>query len=185
MEQNVKGILISRLINEGFGSPAFEYQQHGPIHAATFVVRVRVGDQVIGKGTSRTKKEAERIASAQALEADWRQLLNINSKGAHNTPRNEARYSNRDGYDDNDIGETESMIDDSRADDDSDTEEFLGEAWPVYSEVLAQAVNMAVELSDDKDGPDEVRQIAAKFYKDLLGDLGHQPIPARYLQPEE
>lgn len=42
-------------------------QERGPAHAREFVVRVRVGSDVYGEGTGRSKKEAEQQAAAAAL----------------------------------------------------------------------------------------------------------------------
>jgi ribonuclease-3 len=41
--------------------------ERGPAHAKEFEVRVLIGDEVLGEGTGRSKKEAEQRAAAQAL----------------------------------------------------------------------------------------------------------------------
>jgi len=43
-------------------------EERGPDHAKTFVVELQVGDEVLGRGEGRSKKEAEQLAARQALE---------------------------------------------------------------------------------------------------------------------
>ena len=45
--------------------------EEGPDHAKTFRVQVCLNGDPIGRGTGRTKKEAEQAAAANALEALW------------------------------------------------------------------------------------------------------------------
>ena len=47
--------------------------------------------------------------------------------------------------------------------------------WPIYAAVLAQALDTALELSDDAATPDDVCVAAARLYRDLLTALGHGP----------
>jgi ribonuclease-3 len=46
----------------------------GPDHERWFAVEVSVAGTVLGKGTGRSKRTAERLAAAQALVADWSTL---------------------------------------------------------------------------------------------------------------
>jgi ribonuclease-3 len=39
----------------------------GPDHEPQFVVEVSAGDQVLGRGSGRSKREAEQMAAAEAL----------------------------------------------------------------------------------------------------------------------
>ena len=41
--------------------------EHGPDHAKTFEMEARLNSNVIGRGTGRSKREAEQAAAAQAL----------------------------------------------------------------------------------------------------------------------
>ena len=50
-----------------------------------------------------------------------------------------------------------------------------GERWPIYSAVLEGALEAALELSGDDATLDDVRQDAARLYRDLLSELGHGP----------
>ncbi|GGM11460.1 putative dsRNA-binding protein [Deinococcus aerophilus] len=47
--------------------------------------------------------------------------------------------------------------------------------WPIYSSVLQAALETALELAPEDTTLDEVRQDAARLYRDLLEELGHGP----------
>lgn len=47
--------------------------------------------------------------------------------------------------------------------------------WPIYAQVLAQSVEAALEFAEDDDTLADVQAAAARFYRDLLTDLGHGP----------
>ena len=50
-----------------------------------------------------------------------------------------------------------------------------GGVWPVYAPVLAEAVEAAMEFAREDATLDDVRRDAARFYRELLLDLGHGP----------
>ena len=50
----------------GLGVPDYVIEDDGPDHMKTFVARVRVGDQLYGRGTGRSKKQAEQGAAETA-----------------------------------------------------------------------------------------------------------------------
>jgi ribonuclease-3 len=50
-----------------------------------------------------------------------------------------------------------------------------GGRWPIYAPVLAEALEVALELADDEAELDDVRRDAARLYRGLLADLGHGP----------
>jgi ribonuclease-3 len=54
----------------GLGVPEYLIEDAGPDHEKTFTARVRVGDDVYGHGTGRSKKEAEQ----QAAETAWQTI---------------------------------------------------------------------------------------------------------------
>ncbi|MGH3504383.1 MAG: ribonuclease III family protein, partial [Nocardioidaceae bacterium] len=54
----------------GLGVPEYVIDDSGPDHEKTFVARVRVGADLYGHGTGRSKKEAEQ----QAAETAWRTI---------------------------------------------------------------------------------------------------------------
>jgi ribonuclease III len=49
-------------------APSYEVSDKGPDHAKVFFAEVRVGGGVLGRGTGSSKKLAERLAAAAALE---------------------------------------------------------------------------------------------------------------------
>ena len=64
---NPKGAL-QQLTQHTTGRPLYELvEQHGPDHDRVFDVQVRIDDEVIGRGSGRTKQEAEKIAAREAL----------------------------------------------------------------------------------------------------------------------
>ncbi len=60
--------------NLGLGTPEYRVvEERGPSHEREFVVEVRIGGRISGRGVGRSKKEAEQQAAAQSLrllEAD-------------------------------------------------------------------------------------------------------------------
>lgn len=52
--------------SRGLGVPDYIIEDDGPDHMKTFVARVRVGDQLYGHGTGRSKKQAEQGAAETA-----------------------------------------------------------------------------------------------------------------------
>jgi ribonuclease-3 len=50
----------------GLGVPDYVIEDDGPDHMKTFVARVRVGEELYGRGTGRSKKEAEQGAAQTA-----------------------------------------------------------------------------------------------------------------------
>jgi ribonuclease III len=53
----------------GLGVPEYLIEDAGPDHEKTFTARVRVGEDVYGHGTGRSKKEAEQQAAETAWQA--------------------------------------------------------------------------------------------------------------------
>src|SRR3954464_5850119 len=51
------------------GVPEYVIEDEGPDHEKTFTARVRVGDELYGHGTGRSKKEAEQQAAETAYLA--------------------------------------------------------------------------------------------------------------------
>ncbi|GMA17193.1 RNA-binding protein [Deinococcus metallilatus] len=47
--------------------------------------------------------------------------------------------------------------------------------WPIYAAVLEGALEAALELAPEDATLDDVREDAARLYRDLLADLGHGP----------
>ncbi len=55
--------------NASLGVPEYLLEESGPDHQKTFTARVRVGTEIYGKGSGRSKKEAEQQAAETAYEA--------------------------------------------------------------------------------------------------------------------
>lgn len=54
--------------NLGLGTPEYRVvEERGPSHEREFVVEVRIGERISGRGAGRSKKEAEQQAAAQSL----------------------------------------------------------------------------------------------------------------------
>ena len=55
--------------NASLGVPEYLIEESGPDHQKTFTARVRVGTEIYGKGSGRSKKEAEQQAAETAYQA--------------------------------------------------------------------------------------------------------------------
>lgn len=68
-DTNYKSLLLEHLQAHGKGTPQYRVlEERGPAHAKEFVVGVYVGNQCLGIGSGRSKKDAEQQAAFQALE---------------------------------------------------------------------------------------------------------------------
>jgi ribonuclease III len=75
-KRDPKSELQERVQALGFESPRYVMaQSEGPLHNATFQIEVRVGEQLLGLGSAKSKKVAEREAAQAALEIDFEALL--------------------------------------------------------------------------------------------------------------
>lgn len=69
-KNNFKATLQEFTQGEGLGLPDYTVvSQQGPAHKRTFTVEVAVADKAMGRGTGRSKKEAQQAAAQQAVEA--------------------------------------------------------------------------------------------------------------------
>lgn len=119
------------------GLPTFEAEASGPAHDHTFRARVMVDGEVLGTGEGRSRREAERLASAHALKA----LADAPSRKKSGAPAPAAPSA----------------------------------PWPIYAEVLAEAIEVALEFAEDEATLEDVQHDAAQFYRGLLAELGHGP----------
>lgn len=69
MNTNAKGDLIARLTALGRGAPSFDTRAEGPPHDPLFHVTVTAGGRLLGEGSGRSKRDAERAAAEAALRA--------------------------------------------------------------------------------------------------------------------
>ncbi len=152
--QHPKGILIERCKQLGFGKPTFSTHNTGPEHEPLFESVVEIRGEVYGEGEGSTKRDAERRASEEALDA---------LEDARRTPpRRQAEQADNVGeptvYEPDDLGAP------------------FGGPWPIFPEVLAASLNVAhARVNPTLTGPDavdEVQALALQLYKGTLENLG-------------
>jgi ribonuclease-3 len=69
IDENFKSILLEYTQARGSGVPRYMVvKEEGPDHERIFTVAVYVGDECLGKGQGRSKKEAEQQAAAEAID---------------------------------------------------------------------------------------------------------------------
>ena len=69
IDENFKSILLEYTQARGSGVPRYMVvKEEGPDHERIFTVAVYVGDECMGKGQGRSKKEAEQQAAAEAID---------------------------------------------------------------------------------------------------------------------
>lgn len=130
-EQNAKGELIAECRTLGLPDPSFESETGGPGHAPWFRCTVSIAGRQMGRGEGRSRREAERAASLEALKAL--------------TPGESVRPP-----------------------------AVAPARWPIYADVLSQALLVAHERNHD--GPlTQVADDAAELYRGLMDRLGHTP----------
>lgn len=150
-EQNAKGELIAACRSLGLPDPAFATESGGPGHAPWFRCTVTVAGQERGLGEGKSRREAERLASLDALRA----LGVLEQPG-------EPEAGGSGGQAGAGLPETGLPRAVSPA------------RWPIYADVLSQALLVAHERSDDGTLP-QVAQDAALLYRALMSELGHTP----------
>ena len=67
--QHPKGVLIERAKQLGLGKPNFDTHNTGPEHEPLFESTVTIRGEVYGEGEGGNKRDAERRASEEALDA--------------------------------------------------------------------------------------------------------------------
>lgn len=138
---NAKGELIAACRNQGLPDPTFQSESGGPGHAPWFRTVVLLGAHELGTGEGRSKRDAERAASLEALKAI------ATSAGERPMQATETAQP-------------------------SDVPE--NPRWPIYADVLKEALLVAHERSEVGTLP-QVARDAAELYRCLLGELGHTP----------
>ncbi len=151
--QHPKGILIERAKQLGLGKPSFDTHNTGPEHEPLFESVVTIRGTVYGEGEGGTKRDAERRASEEALDAleDARREPSLVSQPSFSQPGQPVMAG--------------SSID----------EPFAG-PWPIFAEVLASSLSVAhARVNPTLTGPgaiDEVQALALQLYKGTLENLG-------------
>ena len=146
--QHPKGILIERAKQLGLGKPSFDTRNTGPEHEPLFESVVTIRGTVYGEGEGGTKRDAERRASEEALDA---------LEDARREPSPASQPS-------------QPVMAESSPD-----EPFAG-PWPIFAEVLASSLSVAhARVNPTLTGPgaiDEVQALALQLYKGTLENLG-------------
>jgi len=147
--QHPKGVLIERSKQLGFGKPTFETRNTGPEHEPLFESVVTIRGEVYGEGEGTTKRDAERRASEEALDA-------LKDARRERSP----------------VSRSEAATEPEAYDPD---EPFVG-PWPIFAEVLAASLKVAhARVNPTLTGPaavDEVQALALQLYKGTLENLG-------------
>jgi|YNPBryulayer2012_1023412.scaffolds.fasta_scaffold05527_2 ribonuclease-3 len=90
-DQNFKSALLEYAQGERLALPYyFVISEEGPPHKKVFTVGVRLGDEVLGEGTGKSKKTAEQLAAKEAFtklmarhqSAKKNETVNINTTGS-------------------------------------------------------------------------------------------------------
>jgi len=147
-EQNANE-LIAACRSLGLPDPAFATESGGPGHAPWFRCTVTVAGANRGLGEGKSRREAERLASLEGLRA----LGVLERPGPAEQPGEQKPAGN---------GEQARPVSPMR--------------WPIYADVLSQALLVAHERHDHA-APQEVAHEAALLYRALLSELGHAPTP--------
>lgn len=69
VDQDRKTVLQVVAADRGLPPPRYDTGGEGPVHDRVFTARVRLGDEVVGTGTGRSKKAAEQAAAGAAVAA--------------------------------------------------------------------------------------------------------------------
>ncbi len=146
--QHPKGVLIERAKQLGLGKPSFETHNTGPEHEPLFESTVTIRDVIYGEGEGGTKRDAERRASEEALDA-LKDVQRAKSPVSQRERAEEPSYN--------------------------PDEPFSG-PWPIFAEVLASSLSVAhARVNPTLTGPDaisEVQALALQLYKGTLAQLG-------------
>ena len=149
--QHPKGVLIERAKQLGLGKPSFATLNTGPEHEPLFESVVSIRGEVYGEGEGGTKRDAERRASEEALDA----LQNEK----RSSPVSHAETLAEPDYDAEDLADAP-----------------FGGPWPIFAEALAASLSVAhARINPTLTGPSaitEVQMLALQLYKGILEDLG-------------
>ncbi|WP_407569715.1 putative dsRNA-binding protein [Deinococcus altitudinis] len=149
---NAKGELIAACRNQGLPDPTFQSESGGPGHAPWFRTVVLLGSHELGTGEGRSKRDAERAASLEALRAiaapDSAITGSASTVGAATATPQPVQAA----------PEPAPPV----------------QRWPIYADVLREALLVAHERNEDGP-PTQVAREAAELYRRLLGELGHTP----------
>ena len=139
--------------------PKFETRGTGTENDPLFISDVALNGELLATGQGRSKREAEKVAAELALE-----LL----KRTHGEAQSKSRKRRRKPRGESGAAPGE--------DTPPATETAAAGSWPVYPEVLAEALRIAEARLPQSLGGRDVREELARFagdvYKALLEELG-------------
>ena len=159
-----KSALNAYCQNKNLPLPKFETRGTGTEDDPLFISDVSLNGKLLATGQGRSKREAEKVAAELALELLQR---------THGKPQLKSRKRRRKpraaGGDEGERGpeETETPA----------ASEAAG-GWPVYPEVLAEALRIAdarlPQALKGRDVREELARFAGDIYKALLEELGQE-----------
>jgi ribonuclease-3 len=69
VDTNYKSILLEKAQAEGKDIPRYEViSEEGPDHDKEFTIIVYIGDELLGTGKGKSKKQAEQMAAYEAIQ---------------------------------------------------------------------------------------------------------------------
>ena len=148
---NAKGELIAACRTLGLPDPVFQSESDGPGHAPWFRTTVQLGERELGTGEGRSKRDAERAASLEALKS-----LAAPGSDADTVPSTSPAEAPQP---------PSSAVPSSPV---------PIHPVPIYAEVLSQALLVAHERGEHGTLA-QVAHDAALLYRRLLQELGHLP----------
>lgn len=158
-----KSALNAYCQNKNLPLPKFETRGTGTEDDPLFISDVSLNGELLATGQGRSKREAEKVAAELALE-----LL----RRTHGEPQAKSRKRRRKpraagGEGERGPGEAEAPAPSE-----------AGGGWPVYPEVLAEALRIAdarlPQALKGRDVREELARFAGDVYKALLEELGQE-----------
>ena len=143
--------------------PKFETRGTGTEDDPLFISDVSLNGELLATGQGRSKREAEKVAAELALE-----LL----RRTHGEPQTKSRKRRRKPRAASGEGERGPVETEAPAPSEA------GGGWPVYPEVLAEALRIAdarlPQALKGRDAREELARFAGDVYKALLEELGQE-----------
>jgi len=143
--------------------PKFETRGTGTEDDPLFISDVSLNGELLATGQGRSKREAEKVAAELALE-----LL----RRTHGEPQTKSRKRRRKPRAASGEGERGPVETEAPAPSEA------GGGWPVYPEVLAEALRIAdarlPQALKGRDVREELARFAGDVYKALLEELGQE-----------
>jgi len=168
-----KGLLIEKAQKLGLDRPEFDTAKTGPEHEPVFITDVVLDGEVIGTGQGRSKRESEKAAASEGLEA-----LNARESGGkgRSAGKSSSRAASKRSGSASSAGDYTQGAQDAESDDeDEDVDVFTG-PWPMFDDLLASVLEVAEKrVTADLRGDAArvaIRDFSLTLYKELLADLG-------------